>query len=346
LDNSMPPDVILTEAERETALTTPSDALIRQMKGMAGTLMIVGAGGKMGPTLAVLAARAVAASGSKLKIIAVSRFSDPAQKEWLQARNISTISADLLDDGDVKELPDADFVVSLAGKKFGTSVDPSETWAVNCLASASVCKRFRGSSIVALSTGNVYPVVALDSGGSNEDDALIATGEYSAAAIGRERVLQYFATHQGVKIAIIRLNYAVDMVYGVLMDIGRKVMEGEPIDLQMGYLNCIWQGDANEAVLRLLPHVQSPANVYNLSGPLLSVKKIALEFGDHLKIAPQFSGVEKNGALLTNSSKLNRLLGEPATPISTVIRWTAQWLKNNGRSLGKPTKFEVSDGKY
>ena len=342
----MPHDVILTEAERETALTTPSDALIRQMKGMAGTLMIVGAGGKMGPTLAVLAARAVAASGSKLKIIAVSRFSDPAQKEWLQARNISTISADLLDDGDVKELPDADFVVSLAGKKFGTSVDPSETWAVNCLASASVCKRFRGSSIVALSTGNVYPVAPLNSGGSNEDDALIATGEYSAAAIGRERVLQYFATHQGVKIAIVRLNYAVDMVYGVLMDIGRKVMEGEPIDLQMGYLNCIWQGDANEAVLRLLPYVQSPANVYNLSGPLLSVKKIALEFGDHLKIAPQFSGVEKNGALLTNSSKLNRLLGEPATPISTVIRWTAQWLKNNGRSLGKPTKFEVSDGKY
>ena len=342
----MPHDVILTEAERETALTTPSDALIRQMKGMAGTLMIVGAGGKMGPTLAVLAARAVAASGSKLKIIAVSRFSDPAQKEWLQARNISTISTDLLDDGDVKELPDADFVVSLAGKKFGTSVDPSETWAVNCLASASVCKRFRGSSIVALSTGNVYPVAPLNSGGSNEDDALIATGEYSAAAIGRERVLQYFATHQGVKIAIVRLNYAVDMVYGVLMDIGRKVMEGEPIDLQMGYLNCIWQGDANEAVLRLLPYVQSPANVYNLSGPLLSVKKIALEFGDHLKIAPQFSGVEKNGALLTNSSKLNRLLGEPATPISTVIRWTAQWLKNNGRSLGKPTKFEVSDGKY
>ena len=342
----MPHDVILTEAERETALTTPSDALIRQMKGMAGTLMIVGAGGKMGPTLAVLAARAVAASGSKLKIIAVSRFSDPAQKKWLQARNISTISADLLDDGDVKELPDADFVVSLAGKKFGTSVDPSETWAVNCLASASVCKRFRGSSIVALSTGNVYPVVPLDSGGSNEDDALIATGEYSAAAIGRERVLQYFATHQGVKIAIVRLNYAVDMVYGVLMDIGRKVMEGEPIDLQMGYLNCIWQGDANEAVLRLLPYVQSPANVYNLSGPLLSVKKIALEFGDHLKIAPQFSGVEKNGALLTNSSKLNRLLGEPTTPISTVIKWTAQWLKNNGRSLGKPTKFEVSDGKY
>ncbi len=342
----MPHDVILTEAERETALTTPSDALIRQMKGMAGTLMIVGAGGKMGPTLAVLAARAVAASGSKLKIIAVSRFSDPAQKEWLQARNISTISADLLDDGDVKELPDAAFVVSLAGKKFGTSVDPSETWAVNCLASASVCKRFRGSSIVALSTGNVYPVAPLNSGGSNEDDALIATGEYSAAAIGRERVLQYFATHQGVKIAIVRLNYAVDMVYGVLMDIGRKVMEGEPIDLQMGYLNCIWQGDANEAVLRLLPYVQSPANVYNLSGPLLSVKKIALEFGDHLKIAPQFSGVEKNGALLTNSSKLNRLLGEPTTPISTVIKWTAQWLKNNGRSLGKPTKFEVSDGKY
>ena len=342
----MPHDVILTEAERETALTTPSDALIRQMKGMAGTLMIVGAGGKMGPTLAVLAARAVAASGSKLKIIAVSRFSDPAQKEWLQARNISTISADLLDDGDVKELPDADFVVSLAGKKFGTSVDPSETWAVNCLASASVCKRFRGSSIVALSTGNVYPVAPLNSGGSNEDDALIATGEYSAAAIGRERVLQYFATHQGVKIAIVRLNYAVDMVYGVLMDIGRKVMEGEPIDLQMGYLNCIWQGDANEAVLRLLPYVQSPANVYNLSGPLLSVKKIALEFGDHLKIAPRFSGVEKNGALLTNSSKLNQLLGEPATPISTVIKWTAQWLKNNGRSLGKPTKFEVSDGKY
>ena len=251
-----------------------------------------------------------------------------------------------MDDGDVKELPDADFVVSLAGKKFGTSVDPSETWAVNCLASASVCKRFRGSSIVALSTGNVYPVAPLNSGGSNEDDALIATGEYSAAAIGRERVLQYFATHQGVKIAIVRLNYAVDMVYGVLMDIGRKVMEGEPIDLQMGYLNCIWQGDANEAVLRLLPYVQSPANVYNLSGPLLSVKKIALEFGDHLKIAPQFSGVEKNGALLTNSSKLNRLLGEPATPISTVIKWTAQWLKNNGRSLGKPTKFEVSDGKY
>ena len=342
----MPPDVILTEEEREIALTTPSEALIRHINGMAGTLMIAGAGGKMGPTLAVLAARAVEISGSKLKIIAVSRFSDPTQKEWLQARNVSTISADLLNDGQVNELPDADFVVSLAGKKFGTSVDPSETWAVNCLASASVCKRYRGSSIVALSTGNVYPVVPLDSGGSTEEDSLIATGEYSAAAIGRERVLQYFATHHGVKIAIVRLNYAVDMVYGVLVDIGRKVMEGEPIDLQMGYLNCIWQGDANEAVLRLLSQVQSPADIYNLSGPLLSVKKIALEFGDHLKMIPRFSGVEKNGALLTNSNKLNRLLGGPATPIFNVIKWTAHWLKNNGRSLGKPTKFEVSDGKY
>ncbi|MEY4612546.1 MAG: hypothetical protein RL179_519 [Planctomycetota bacterium] len=342
----MRPDVILTEAERENALTKPSEALIEMLGGMKGTLALVGAGGKMGPTLAVLAARGVEASGSKLKITAISRFSDPIQKKWLNERNISTVSADLLDDAQVGGLPDADYVVSLAGRKFGTSLDPSETWAVNCLVSAAVCRRYRNANIVALSTGNVYPTVDVGSGGSREDDPLVATGEYSAAAIGRERMLQFFANHHGVRVSIVRLNYAVDMLYGVLVDIGRKVLEREIINLEMGYLNCIWQADANEAVLRLLPHAQSPASIFNLSGPMLSVKKIALQMGEYLGVGPRFSGVENKSALLTNSSRLNHLLGEPATDISTVIRWTAHWILNNGRSLGKPTKFEVSDGKY
>ncbi len=338
--------MINSDLDREKQLTLVGEALREQVRGMKGNLLILGAGGKMGPTLASLAANAVKESNSALKVIAVSRFSDKTQKDWLERRNIQTIAADLLKENEIKNLPDADWVISLAGKKFGTSSEPSETWAVNCLVSAEVCKRYKASKIVALSTGNVYPSVPIDSLGSKEEDLLVATGEYSAAAIGRERVLQYYAKHCGVKVAIVRLNYAVDMVYGVLVDIAQKIMAHQTIDLTMGYFNCIWQRDANEAVLRLLPYADSPEVIFNLSGPCFGVRQVAIEMGKYLGENPKFLGNEGETALLTNSSKLNQLLGPPVTPLAQVIEWTAGWIKQRSRTLGKPTKFEVVDGKY
>ena len=259
-----PPDVIRDEGELEAWLTHPRPTLVDFIRSVSSPLLIFGAGGKMGPTLAVLAKRAAQLAGHRLEVVAVSRFSDESSRQWLEFHGVSTVRADLLTREAVQKLPDAADVIYLVGLKFGTGDNPSLTWAVNTLAPANVAERYAQSRWVALSTGNVYPLVSVKRGGAREKDALTPLGEYANAAVARERIFEYFGRKNGTPIALIRLNYAVELRYGVLVDIARKVYAGEAIDVTSGYFNCVWQGDANEIILRALPLASNPIAVLEL----------------------------------------------------------------------------------
>lgn len=340
------PELIHTEVELDEVMTRPRPALIEFMRGVRSPLLILGAGGKMGPTLAVLAARAAKAARMPLEVLAVSRFSDARAQQWLEDQGVRTLSADLLDREAVQRLPEASDVLSLIGLKFGTTQNAAPTWAINTLASANVAQRYPRARIVALSTGNVYPLVPVTGTGSVETDPLTPLGEYPNAAVARERIFDYFSQQNGTPLAILRLNYAVDLRYGVLVDIARKLHAGEPIDVTMGHLNCIWQGDANEMIIRALGLTQSPPLALNLTGPRFRVRDLAQRLGEILGKPPQLIGKEAETALVSNTTRMQSLLGPPATDIDQVLRWTAHWVNHGGRLLDKPTHFEVRDGKY
>jgi nucleoside-diphosphate-sugar epimerase len=341
------PESIRDEAALEQQLTSPSPALIECIRTVSSPLVVLGAGGKMGPTLAVLAKRAATMARRPLEVIAVSRFSDSASQPWLEAREVKTLQADLLERKDFERLPDTTNVIYLVGLKFGTAQAPELTWASNILVPAHTMERYAGARIVALSTGNVYPMVPVSSGGAREDSPLTPLGEYANSAVARERVFSYFSNKQGTRVALIRLNYAVELRYGVLVDIAKKVAAGEPVDLSNGFLNCIWQRDANEMILRALALAASPATPWNLTSPeTLRVRELAEVFGHQLGKTPVFAGQERDTALLSNAGKLCSALGRPATPLERVLAWTADWARCGGRLLNKPTHFEVRDGKY
>ena len=253
------PDWIESEAELDEILTRPGSELLDFVRTLKGRLVILGAGGKMGPTLAVLAHRAAQAASHPLEVVAVSRFSNSQSRRLLETYGVRLHAADLLQAADLAQLPDADNVIYLVGMKFGTSQDPARTWAINCLAPAAAAQRYPKSRIVALSTGNVYPLVPVDSAGSLERDPLRPIGEYANSCLARERLFEYFSQQNGTPLAIIRLNYALDLRYGVLYDIATKVWQDQPVDVTMGYANCIWQGDANDMIIRALSLTQSPA---------------------------------------------------------------------------------------
>ena len=341
------PGSIQTESALDEILTTPSAALIEFIKTVSSPLLVLGAGGKMGPTLAVLARRAADEAGHPLDIVAVSRFSNAQSREWLEARGVKTLSCDLLDAAAIARLPDAPNIIYLVGLKFGTAQNPAATWAINTLVPAHVCERYPRSRIVALSTGNVYPQSEVSRGGSVETDPLTPLGEYANAAVGRERIFEFYSRRQNTPITLLRLFYAVELRYGVLADIARKVHAGEPVALGNGSFNCIWQRDSNELILRSLPLAAVPASAYNLCRPeVFSIREIATRFGELLGRAPGFSGSETGTALLGNSAKLRAAVGSPVTPMESVLRWIAEWVKHGGRDLGRPTHFEVRDGKY
>ena len=341
------PDIIANESELDDVLTRPNPALVRFIKTVASPLLLLGIGGKMGPSLAVLARRAAELAGHPLEVIGASRFSDHASRDWLEARGVKTITCDLLDATSVGRLPDAQDVIYLAGLKFGTTQNPSATWALNTLAPSRVCERYAGSRIVALSTGNVYPLSAVGRGGSVESDPLTPVGEYANAAVARERIFEFYSRRNNTALAVLRLFYAVELRYGVLVDIARKIYAGEPLPLATGSFNCIWQRDANEMVLRALSLAQSPPAVFNLCRPeVFSVRGIATRLGDLLGRTPRFEGTETPTALLGNARKIADALGEPSIRVNIMLRWIAHWVKSNGRSLGKPTHFETRDGKF
>lgn len=343
------PEAIRSEPELDDLLTRPRPELVESMRAIRSPLVLLGAGGKMGPTLAVLARRASEQAGRALDVVAVSRFRSSTIRDWLEARGVRTLSADLLDRRVVERLPDAQDIVHLAGLKFGTATNPSGTWATNTLAPAWVCERYAapGVRIVALSTGNVYPFVQASGKGASETDPLTPLGEYANAAVARERVFDWYSRERGVAVALMRLSYAVDLRYGVLVDIGTRVRDEEPVDLANGHFNCIWQGDANEAVLRAFTLADTPPAAWNLCRPeALSVRWVAEELGRRLGRRPRFTGHESGSALLSDTSKLCSVLGEPAVGVDRLLDWVAGWLAGGGRLLGKPTHFETRDGRY
>jgi nucleoside-diphosphate-sugar epimerase len=301
----------------------------------------------MGPTLAWLARRAAEAAGHSLDVFAVSRFTDQSARRWLEARGVQTVSLDLLDRDSLQQLPEAGAVIYLVGRKFGTSHDAARTWAINTLVPAYVAERFPRARTVVLSTGNVYPLTPVSHGGSVETDSLTPLGEYANAAVARERIFEFFTRQNGTPVCILRLNYAVDLRYGVLVDIARTVHAGEPVSVTTGYVNCIWQGDANELILRALTLAETPPQVLNLTGPaILSIRSLAQRFGELLEQAVLFAGKEADTALLSNPARACALLGPPPTALEAATRWTAHWVKSGGRLLDKPTHFEIRDGRY
>ena len=326
--------IIDTEAELDEFLSRPSDADRAALAALDGDIVILGAGGKMGPSLVQRARRA--APGKRIHAVARSPVA-----------GIETLTADLLDRRQLAALPDAPNVIFMAGRKFGSTGNEPLTWATNALLPAMVAERYSGSRIVAFSTGNVYPFVSVASGGATEDTPTSPVGEYAQSALARERLFEYFSAKNGTPVTILRLNYAIDLRYGVLLDIAQKVFTRRTIDLTMGHVNVIWQGDANSACLRSLALCQSPARTLNLTGPeTLAVRAIAKQIGDRFEIPPVFEGAESDTALLSNPSRLHSLLGPPLVGVAEMIEMIAHWVQDGRPSWSKPTHFETRSGRF
>ncbi|MFI6925436.1 NAD-dependent epimerase/dehydratase family protein [Nonomuraea spiralis] len=338
-----------SEQELEERLATPSAALVADAAHLDGDLVVLGAGGKMGPSLVRLARRALDAAGrGSARVYAVSRWSDGRAARALADEGADVVAHDLMGGDDLAGLPDAANVVFMVGAKFGTSAAPYQAWAVNAALPAAVARRYRGSSIAAFSTGNVYPLVDVARGGSAEEDRPDPVGEYAMSCLGRERVFEHAAAAYGTRVAILRLNYAVDLRYGVLADLAATVSAGEPVDLTTGHVNVVWQGYANEVALRSLRHARAPeAFTLNLTGPeTASVRRTAARLAAAMGTEASFTGGESGTALLSDASRCHGLFGYPDVPLDTLIAWQAGWLSRGLPLSGKPTKFAVRDGRF
>jgi len=336
-----------TEQKLDELLTIPSDNLVRDMAALDGDIMVLGAGGKMGPSLCLLAKAACRKAGVDKKIIAVSRFNDPIVVDLLAKNDITMISSDLLQADALDKLPDCTNIIYAAGRKFGTEGTEHLTWAMNAWLPATVAERFKGSRIVVFSSGNIYPFASLNSGGCTEETKTAPVGEYAMSCLARERMFEYGSSVYGTKVFIYRLNYAVDLRYGVLHDIASCILREEAVSLSMAVFNCIWQGDANEIALRALHHCASPPLKINVTGSeTVGVRYAAEELGKLLGKTPRFTGEPSENAILSNAGKCVEMFGYPTIGINAMIKMQAQWLLNGGRSLGKPTHFEERKGEF
>jgi nucleoside-diphosphate-sugar epimerase len=331
--------MITTEDQLDDLLSAPPPAVGEALARVDGDVLVLGAGGKMGPGLARMAARA------GKRVVGVSRFSDAALRRRLEGWGVATIACDLLEPGALARLPRCANVVYMPARKFGSAGAEWETWATNTFLAGEAARAFAGARIVAFSTGNVYPLWPVDSEGPAEDAPLGPVGEYAQSCLGRERLLEHFSRRDGTRMTLLRLNYAVELRYGVLADLARKIAAGLPIDLSMGHVNVIWQGDANAVALRALELVASPPAVLNVTGPLVRVRELAERLGQRLGKTPTFTGVEQATALISNAARCRALFG-PFLDLDTILEWVAHWVSHGGRSLGKPTKFETRDGRF
>jgi nucleoside-diphosphate-sugar epimerase len=335
--------MISSEQQLEDFLSAPSEADLQALTRLEGDLLILGVAGKMGPSLARRAKRACPGR----RVMGVARFSDPAMRRQLEDAGVETIQADLLDPGALARLPSAANVIHMAARKFGSTRNEHLTWAMNTLLPGLVCERFRDSRIVVFSTGNVYPLTAVASGGPAETAPVGPVGEYAQSALGRERVCQYYSERYQIPMTLLRLNYAVELRYGVLLDIGQKVFRRQPVDVTMGHVNVIWQGDANSVALGAFALAQSPPTILNVTGPeTISVRWVARRFADRFGIEPIYEGNEADSALLSNAAHCHALFGFAAVTVEQMIDWTAQWISRGGATLDKPTHFEVRDGRF
>ncbi len=334
-------------AEIEHFLAQPTPGVGETLRRNGGDILVAGAGGKMGPTVCLMLAAALREIGSSAQVIAASRFSNPEAAKALEAAGVKTVACDLMDRSSVATLPDAPNVIFMAGQKFGTSSSPELTWAMNTLVPANICERYPRSRIICYSTGCVYPLSPVRNGGSVEQDETSPPGDYANSCVGRERVMQHFARKNGTPIVLFRLNYAVEFRYGVLLDIARRVQARETIDVTMGHVNLIWQGDAAARSIQCLDLAGSPAVPLNVTGPeTLSVRMLAHRFGQIFQKEPQLTGLEAETAWLSNAGASCGHFGYPTVSLEEMIRWVAAWVQEGGKTLGKPTHFEVRTGKF
>ena len=339
---------IHTIEKLEDELSRPTQGVFDTLRAVDGDVIVLGAGGKMGPTLVRMVRRGLDAIGQKQRrVIAVSRFSSASAAQSLQRHGVETIACDLTDRAAVLALPDAPNVIFMAGQKFGTSDAPELTWVMNTLVPAIVAERFAKSRIVVFSTGCVYPLVAADGAGSLEDDALGPPGEYANSCVGRERVFTHFAKQHGTRALLFRLCYAIDLRYGVLCDVAQKVARGVPVDVTMGAAHVIWQGDANARAIQCLAHTATPPLALNVTGiERVSIRSLALRFGELLEREPIITGKEGATAWLWDAARSYELFGPPTVTLEEMIAATAQWVRQGGATLGRPTHFETTDGRF
>ena len=339
--------MLTTETELDERLSRPNERDIAFMRELDGDLLILGVGGKIGPSLARRARRAADQADVTKRMIAVDRIFSAGAREELEAAGVETITADLLEEDQLAALPEVPNVIYMAARKFGTTGNEYLTWAMNAYLPARVAERYRNSRIVSFSTGNVYPLTPVAHGGPTESSPTAPVGEYAQSCLARERMFEYFSARYGTRVTLLRLNYAIDMRYGVLLDIGLKVYQQRPVNLAMGLANVIWQGDANSVCLRSFSLCQSPPAILNLTGPeTLSVRSLARRFGEHFGVEPVFEGAEGETALLNNAARCHSIFGYPEVSLEQMIEWLVGWIKLGGVMWNKPTHFEVRDGKF
>jgi nucleoside-diphosphate-sugar epimerase len=338
------PQRIADTAQLDDVMTTPSSELIDDLQRIDGDLIILGVGGKMGPTLARMAKRAA----PNKRVIGVARFSDVGLRDRLNSHGIECIRCDLLDREAIDRLPRVKNVVFMAGYKFGAADNPGIMWTMNAGLPYLVADVFRDSRIVAFSTACVYPFVDVRGCGANEATVTQPpSGDYAASCVARERMFQFGSERFGSPGRLLRLSYAIDLRYGVLHDVATSVYRNQPVDVTMGYANVIWQGDATEQALRLLARCTTPTSPINISGPKkVSIRWLASQFGERLGKSPQIVGDEAETAWLVDTTAVHQLLGDPRVPIDTMIDWVGDWVARGQPSHGKRTHFETRDGKY
>ncbi|WP_276256054.1 NAD-dependent epimerase/dehydratase family protein [Halomontanus rarus] len=341
------PQTVSSEEQLERLLAEPYPEDVEFARQLDGDIVVLGAGGKMGPTLIRRILLANEEAGVDTTVYAVSRYTESGLEEKLQSWGAETIRADLLEEGALESLPDCENVIYLVGMKFGSTGQEPLTWAINSYLPGRVASRYSDSRITALSTGNVYPPVSVDSGGSVETDETGPVGEYAQSCLGRERVFQHFSKANETPTCLLRLNYAVELRYGVLLDLAKRVYAEDPVPLEMGYVNVIWQGDANSVCFRSLQLADSPADILNVTGPnVLSVRDLAERFADEFGCDVTFEGEEKETALLNDASRCHEIFEEPRVSIDEVVELVASWVEQDGTTWGKPTKFHVRDGEF
>lgn len=338
---------IETVGQLEEKLAEPTRGLIDDFSNLSGDVIILGAGGKIGPSLARMAQVTFNQIGSTNKVVAVSRFSAPEKKNKLEECGVETVSADLMEDVQLRKLPDAENVIYMVGRKFGTSGGEERTWAINSYLPGRIAQKFKASKVVVFSTGNVYPLIPLKKVGATEGCSANPVGEYGQSCLGRERVFEHFSKAFEIPMVFLRLNYAVELRYGILIDIARAVKEGRPVDLTMGYVNVVWQRYVNEVALRSLLLCKSPPQVLNVTGPeTVPVRRLARQFGSLFNVEPQIEGEEEEDALLSDATLAHRLFGYPRVPLGQIIEWTAQWVKEGRPTYDKPTHFQEREGDF
>lgn len=334
-------------ADLEAKLAEPSEALIKALAKVNGDIVLLGVGGKMGPSLARLAVNAIREGGLNKRVIGISRFGSGDARRELDEAGVETISCNLLNDEELNSLPKADNVIYMAGNKFGTTGREHFTWAMNTYLPGRVAQKYKDSRIVVFSSGNIYPFLPVSGGGADESITPEPLGEYAQSCLGRERIFEYHSHKNGTPMVMYRLNYAIDMRYGVLLELAKSINEGRAINLTMGYANVIWQGDANSMALRCLTACTNPPSIMNITGPeTMSIRWAANQFAIRLGKEAIFEGKESDTALLNNASKSHQSFGYPSVSLLQMIDWTTEWIQQGGATWNKPTHFQERKGKF